>query len=211
MIDFLRGQLVHKEADYVVLDVHGVGYRLFCANPLTISHESGKEIMLFIHHHVREDAVILFGFQTREEQALFRRLLIVSGIGPRVALGILSYGRPETIIAAIFQEDINFLVKLPGIGRKTAQRIVLDLKDKLSDLPMSDLASTVGQIGGKTLASGTSGAGGMAWHEAKQALSALGYSDGEIDRIWPSVQQNANAGVSTDVLIKQALQALFKG
>jgi Holliday junction DNA helicase RuvA len=210
MIDFLRGQLVHREADYVVLDVHGVGYRLFCANPLAITQESGKEVMLFAHHHVREDAVILFGFQTREEQALFRRLLIVSGIGPRVALGILSYGRPETIITAIYQEDIDFLVKLPGIGRKTAQRIVLDLKDKLSDLPMTDLASAVGQSGTPTAAS-SSRSGGLAWHEAKQALSALGYSDAEIDRIWPSVQQNANAGVSTDVLIKQALQALFKG
>jgi Holliday junction DNA helicase RuvA len=210
MIDFLRGQLVHREADYVVLDVHGVGYRLFCANPLAITQESGKEVMLFAHHHVREDAVILFGFQTREEQALFRRLLIVSGIGPRVALGILSYGRPETIITAIYQEDIDFLVKLPGIGRKTAQRIVLDLKDKLSDLPMTDLASAVGQSGTTTAAS-SSRSGGLAWHEAKQALSALGYSDAEIDRIWPSVQQNANAGVSTDVLIKQALQALFKG
>jgi Holliday junction DNA helicase RuvA len=211
MIDFLRGQLVHREADYVVLDVHGVGYRLFCANPMAISQESGKEVTLFAHHHVREDAVILFGFQTREEQALFRRLLIVSGIGPRVALGMLSYGRPETIITAIYQEDIDFLVKLPGIGRKTAQRIVLDLKDKLSDLPMSGLISSLGQSESPAAAGGSSRSGGLAWHEAKQALSGLGYSDAEIDRIWPHVQQIANAGVSTDVLIKRALQALFKG
>jgi Holliday junction DNA helicase RuvA len=210
MIDFLRGHIVHREVDYIVLDVHGVGYRLFCANPLSILQESGKEIILFVHHNVREDAVTLFGFQTREEQTLFRRLLIVTGIGPRVALGILSYGRPEAIVSAIYQEDIDFLVKLPGIGRKTAQRIVLDLKDKLGDLPMLQ-ASTSGQSGIPAPAAGSSRSGGLAWQEAKMALAALGYSEAEIDRIWPNVQQNANNGVTTDVLIKQALQALFKG
>jgi Holliday junction DNA helicase RuvA len=210
MIDFLRGPIVHREADFLVLDVHGVGYRLFCANPLTIQQELGKDITLYVHHNVREDAVTLFGFQTREEQTLFRKLLIVSGVGPRVALGILSYGRPEAIISAIYQENIDFLVKLPGIGRKTAQRIVLDLKDKLVDLlNLPDMAA--GQISGAVPAGGSSRAGGVAWQEAKQALAALGYTDAEIDRIWPKVQQNANSGVTTDVLIKQALQALFKG
>jgi Holliday junction DNA helicase RuvA len=210
MIDFLRGHIVHREADYIVLDVNGVGYRLFCANPSAILQDSGKEITLFTHHNVREDAVTLFGFQTREEQTLFRRLLFVTGIGPRVALGILSYGRPEAIVSAIYQEDIDFLVKLPGIGRKTAQRIVLDLKDKLSDLPNLQFSAT-GQVSSPAAAAGSSHAGGLAWHEAKQALAALGYSEAEIDRIWPNVQQNANNGVTTDVLIKQALQALFKG
>jgi Holliday junction DNA helicase RuvA len=210
MIDFLRGHIVHREADYIVLDVHGVGYRLFCANPLMVFQESGKEITLFVHHNVREDAVTLFGFQTREEQTLFRRLLIVTGIGPRVALGILSFGRPEAIVSAIYQEDIDFLVKLPGIGRKTAQRIVLDLKDKLSDLPYLQ-TSSAGQGGSPAAAAGSSRSGGLAWQEAKQALAALGYSEAEIERIWPNVQQNANIGVTTDVLIKQALQALFKG
>lgn len=210
MIDFLRGHIVHREADYLVLDVHGVGYRLFCANPYAIQQEVGKEITLYAHHNVREDAVTLFGFQTREEQTLFRKLLIVTGIGPRVALGILSFGRPEAIVSAIYQEDIDFLVKLPGIGRKTAQRIVLDLKDKLADLlNLQDAA--VGQTSTSVTAGVSSRAGGVAWQEAKQALAALGYSDAEIDRIWPNVQQNANSGVTTDVLIKQALQELFKG
>lgn len=210
MIDFLRGHIVHREADYLVLDVHGVGYRLFCANPYAIQQEVGKEITLYAHHNVREDAVTLFGFQTREEQTLFRKLLIVSGIGPRVALGILSFGRPEAIVSAIYQEDIDFLVKLPGIGRKTAQRIVLDLKDKLADLQsLQDIA--VGQTVSAVTTGNSSRTGGIAWQEAKQALAALGYSDAEIERIWPNVQQNANSGVTTDVLIKQALQALFKG
>jgi Holliday junction DNA helicase RuvA len=208
MIDFLRGKLVYRESDYIVLDVSGVGYRLFCANPFAITADEGKELTLYAHHYVREDAAILFGFQTREAQALFRKLLVVSGIGPRVALGILSAGHPEAVVTAIYQEDINFLVKLPGIGRKTAQRIVLDLKDKLADLPMlqaaaSPISNTATAVGSRT--------GGIAWQEAKQALRALGYSEAEADRIWPAIQDSAAAGATADVLIKLGLQALFKG
>src|SRR5690606_1770683 len=92
MIDFLRGKVAHREPEYVVLDVHGVGYRVFCPNPYALADEG--ETTLYIHHHVREDAILLFGFPTREEQSLFRKLLEVSGIGPKVALGILSGGRP---------------------------------------------------------------------------------------------------------------------
>jgi Holliday junction DNA helicase RuvA len=208
MIDFIRGKLVYRESDYIVLDVSGVGYRLFCANPYAITADEGKELTLYTHHHVREDAAILYGFQTREEQALFRRLLFVSGIGPRVALGILSAGRPEAVVTAIYQEDINFLVKLPGIGRKTAQRIVLDLKDKLADLPMLQAAASPSSNRATAVSSRT---GGIAWQEAKQALQALGYSEAEADRIWPAIQESAAAGATADVLIKLGLQALFKG
>jgi Holliday junction DNA helicase RuvA len=208
MIDFLRGKLIYREADYIVLDVNGVGYRLFCPNPFAISADEGKELTLYAHHHVREDAAILFGFQSREEQALFRRLLVVTGIGPRVALGILSAGRPEAVVSAIYQEDINFLVKLPGIGRKTAQRIILDLKDKLADLPMLQTAASSSPNAAAAI---SSRAGGIAWQEAKQALQALGYSESETDRIWPAIQESAAAGATTDVLIKLGLQALFKG
>jgi Holliday junction DNA helicase RuvA len=209
MIDFLRGKLIYREADYVVLDVNGVGYRLFCANPFAISADEGKELTLYAHHHVREDAAILFGFQSREEQALFRRLLVVTGIGPRVALGILSAARPEAVVSAIYQEDINFLVKLPGIGKKTAQRIILDLKDKLADLPMLQTAASASP--NPAAAAVSSRAGGIAWQEARQALQALGYSEAETDRIWPAIQDSAAAGAATDVLIKLGLQALFKG
>jgi Holliday junction DNA helicase RuvA len=208
MIDFVRGKISYREADYVVLDVQGIGYRLFCANPLTIAHEDGKDITMYTHHHVREDAVTLFGFSSREEQALFRRLLIVTGIGPRVALGILSAGRPDAVVAAIYQENIDFLIKLPGIGRKTAQRIILDLKDKLADLPMLQPSASARSAVHNAV---SSRGGGFAWLEAKQALMALGYTEAETDRIWPAVQQSASTGAETDVLVKLALQALFKG
>lgn len=212
MIDFLRGRVAHLETDFVVLDVNGVGYRVFCANPYAIQAKEKDEATLFIHHHVREDAILLYGFETRGEQALFRRLLEVSGIGPKVAIGILSAGRPEELAGAIYQENVHFLMKLPGIGKKTAQRIILDLKDKLDDLPMSVSVQAAGKgaAGGTTV--GGLGAGGSAsWREAKEALMALGYSEAEADRVWPQVKEKVKEGDSADVLVKAALQALFRG
>lgn len=212
MIDFLRGIMVGLESDFVVLDVHGVGYRVFAANPFAVKAKESEEITLFIHQHVREDAILLFGFESREEQALFRRLIEVSGIGPRVAIGILSAGRPEEVVSAIYQENVSFLMKLPGIGKKTAQRMILDLKDKLADLPfsISEPAASGKQLGAAA-ATALSSAVNTPWQEAKEALLALGYTEAEADRVWPGVQRKADEGASVDVLVKLALQEFFKG
>lgn len=207
MIDFLRGMLAHREADYIVLDVNGVGYRVFCANPYAVFGDPEYPVTMYIHHQVREDAVLLFGFASREEQTLFRRLIEVNGIGPKVALGILSAGRPDAVVSAIYQENVTFLTKLPGIGKKTAQRIILDLKDKLSDLPFSPVTLQVtGGVMSVAVALDTSFG-----DEAKEALYALGYSEAEIARIWPAVQKQAGGSSSVDVVVKHALQILFKG
>jgi holliday junction DNA helicase RuvA len=205
MIDFIRGQLAHVETEYVVLDVQGVGYRLFCASPFGLYDKMGSTVTLFTHHAVREDAMLLYGFVSREEQALFRRLLEVSGIGPRVALGILSGGRPEAVAAAIQQEDVVFLTRLPGIGKKTAQRMILDLKDKLGGLPVAleAAAASTGAVQGSSA--------NAAWREAKEALRALGYKDAELDRAWPEVREKAKDSDGVDALMKLALQVLFKG
>jgi Holliday junction DNA helicase RuvA len=213
MIDFLRGFVVHREADYVVIDVHGVGYRVFCANPfaVAIAGKENEETTLYIHHHVREDAILLFGFASREEQWLFRRLIDVSGIGPKVAMGILSGGAPDAVIAAIQQEDVTFLTRLPGIGKKTAQRMILDLKDKLAGLPVS-AAAAVAVAGGAVATPTAPAAGGSgAWGEAKQALLALGYSEAEADRVGATVKSAAPEDASVDALLKLALQVLYKG
>ncbi|MFD2612592.1 Holliday junction branch migration protein RuvA [Paenibacillus gansuensis] len=211
MIDFLRGRLAHRETEYIVLDVQGVGYRVFCPNPFVFQPKAEEECTVFIHHSVREDAILLFGFQTREEQTLFRRLLDVSGIGPRVALGILSGGRPEAVVAAIQQENVTFLTKLPGIGKKTAQRMILDLKDKLSALPLAGWEASAGSDAA-IADSRLDYAGGHAWYEAKEALMALGYTDAETDRAWSSIRGQVDAETDgVDVLMKKALQALFAG
>jgi Holliday junction DNA helicase RuvA len=217
MIDFLRGKPVFVDTDYVVLDVRDVGYRVFCANPYSFAGKAEESVTLYIHHHVREDAVQLFGFATREEQSLFRKLLDVSGIGPRVAIGILSGGTPERIVRAIQDEDIAFLTRLPGIGRKTAQRIVLDLKDKLDGIagglvPAAGSAAAYGESVPDTSAvpAGTPVSVAAVWREAKEALMSLGYTEAETDRVWKDIRGKVQEDAGADALIKLALQALYQ-
>jgi len=207
MIDFLKGMVAHRESEYVVLDVRGVGYRVFCANPYAVQSKDKEEITLYIHYQVREDAHLLFGFQTREEQALFRLLLEVNGIGPKVAIGVMAGGRPEVIAAAIQQENISFLIKLPGIGRKTAQRMILDLKDKLGAI--SSEADTLFAVsrGADTLASSQ---GNNAWSEAKAALLALGYTEAEADSAGHAIKPKLHGDEAVDAVMKLALQALYQ-
>lgn len=213
MIDFLRGKPAFVDSDFVVLDVRDVGYRVFCPNPYAYAGKAETTVTLFIHHHVREDAITLFGFGSREEQALFRKLLDVTGIGPRVALGVLAGGTPERIVSAIQSDDLTFLTRLPGIGKKTAQRIVLDLKDKLDDigvaLPLGGADDGLGAIA--AAAEGGSAAGlTVAWREAKDALTALGYSDAEAERAWRDIKGKASPSDGADKLIKLALQSLYQ-
>lgn len=209
MIDYLHGKIVHIDAEYVVVDVRDVGYRVFTPNPYEFAGKD-EAVTIYIHHHVREDAILLYGFLSREQQTLFRKLLDVSGIGPRVALGILSAGRPETVVAAIQQENIGFLTKLPGIGKKTAQRMILDLKDKL--LGASDAVGLAAAGIVSELAVEDSGQGsGTAWQEARDALAALGYTAAELDAAWNKMKDSVMPEETVDTLMKRALQQLFKG
>lgn len=207
MIDFLRGKIALRETDYIVLDVHGVGYRVFCPNPYALPDKEAEELTMFIHYHVREDAHLLFGFGSREEQSLFRLLLEVTGIGPKVALGILSSGRPEAVTAAISQENIAYLTKLPGIGKKTAQRIILDLKDKLGAMP---IGYTEAAAAGHASIGGDASEGGSTWSQAKEGLMALGYTDAETARAWQQVKGKVKDSDSVEVIMKLALQALYQ-
>ncbi|MGG1938385.1 Holliday junction branch migration protein RuvA [Paenibacillus polymyxa] len=204
MIDFLRGSVAHLENEYVVLDVQGVGYRVFCPNPYAFAKTEGP-VVIYTHHHVREDAILLFGFATREEQQLFRKLIDVSGIGPRVALGILGGGTPAHVVTAIYQENITFLTKLPGIGKKTAQRMILDLKDKLDGIGALGMAT--GLFAEPVVDEGQ----GSYWSEAREALKALGYTDAELDKVWSKMKKDARPDDSADILMKRALQLLFAG
>ncbi|CAM2853364.1 Holliday junction branch migration protein RuvA [Paenibacillus sediminis] len=204
MIDFLRGQLVHYEAEYIVLDVNGVGYRVFCPNPFVFAKNEGI-VTVYTHHHVREDAILLFGFPTREEQRLFRKLIDVSGIGPRVALGILSGGTPTTVVNAIYQENITFLTKLPGIGKKTAQRMILDLKDKLDGIGEAVYQTGLFAEPSAIVESGS------AWTEARDALKALGYTETELDKVWHELKGSVSAEDTVDILMKKALKRLYVG
>ena len=140
MIGMLRGQLLRAEPDLVVLDVGGVGYQLRV--PLSTFYVLdqkglGTECVLEVHTHVRDDALELFGFQEAGEKQLFEKLIAVSGIGPRLALAILSGMPPADLSQAILNADVARLTRIPGVGKKTAERLVLELKDKMEGLGLA--------------------------------------------------------------------------
>jgi Holliday junction DNA helicase RuvA len=133
MIGYLKGQLLQKKPNMLLIDVHGVGYEVFI--PLTSFYElpgEGGEVSLRIHTHVREDALTLFGFHTQREKDLFLKLISISGIGPKLAIAILSGAQVEEIAQAISEGNLVRLTAIPGVGRKTAERLVLELKAQVT-------------------------------------------------------------------------------
>jgi Holliday junction DNA helicase RuvA len=208
MIEFLRGPVAYVETEYIVIDVHGVGYQVFCAHPHRFA--ATTEVTVYIHYNVREDAHLLYGFANREELQLFRQLLEVSGIGPKVALGVLAGGSPQEVLVAIQQENLAFLTRLPGIGKKTAQRMILDLKDRTKGMALgmagvalaSSVLSTEPAIGDGSR---------TVWNETKEALRGLGYSEAEWLRVRTLLEQQPVENESVDQMLKRALQWLYAG
>jgi Holliday junction DNA helicase RuvA len=167
----VRGCLVRKGPQEAVVDVGGVGYRV--AIPLSTFYrigEPGGEVTLLIHTHVREDALALFGFLTAAEQALFERLIAVSGVGPKLAVGILSGIEAPDLVAALRASDVARLTRIPGVGKKTAERLVLELKDKVQGLAATEEAAPAASPAG------------TAKEDLVSALLHLGYSRPEAER-----------------------------
>ncbi len=192
MIAELRGRLAHKHADRAVVDVGGVGYEvLISLNTFYRLPEVGSEVRVIVHTHVREDALLLFGFLDAEEKALFLLLTGVSGIGPRLAMNILS-GTPFTELrSALEDDDVARLVAIPGVGKKTAERMLVELRDKL---PRTRADA------GRTVAAGGVEA------EAVSALVNLGYRRNEAEKAATAV---ASAGASNlEDVIRGALKKL---
>lgn len=193
MIGYLNGKIKFIFGEEIILDVAGVGYRI-SVNPADL--EIGAAAEFFIHTAVREDAINLYGFKTREAFELFENLLTVSGIGAKSALAIVSKISVAEFAAAIVNQDLNALTKLPGVGKKSAQRILLELKDKFKDLPTNSLAQEFKPVQIKS----------SAFDEATDALSALGYTSAEIS----SILKRAPKNLSTEQLIKFALKELSR-
>ena len=143
MIAHIRGRLLSKHPNQVIVDCGGVGYQLAITVP-TFSGlpDEGSEVSLFVHTHVREDQIALFGFLKTDEKALFEKLIAVSGIGPKLAITVLSGMAAQDMIAAIRSNDLTKLTKIPGVGKKTAERMVLELKDKLDQFSTTE-ATTI--------------------------------------------------------------------
>lgn len=205
MIDFVEGTLSYLDSEYIVLETGGIGYRIFCPNPYQFVRYEGSKTRLHTHHHVREDAMLLYGFASRDERDLFRKLLDVNGIGPKGALAILAAATPEQIVMAVQQENVTYLTKFPGIGKKTAQRIILDLKDKLIGYTPSAILT----VAAGDLTAGANAASAL--NEAWEALIALGYSEGELQKIRNALSEEAKNGASVEKLIKQGLALLMRG
>jgi holliday junction DNA helicase RuvA len=196
MIGFLRGRLAAKHPPSLVVDVAGVGYEVEA--PMSTFYglpPVGVEVQLHTHLVVREDAHVLFGFGTERERSLFRELIKVSGVGPRIALAILSGISVDDFHRCVETDDAATLVRVPGIGRKTAERLVIEMRDRLKVLagPLT---------GGVPGAPAGSPASPQA--EAFSALVALGYKPAEVTRLLQKVDPSAS---STEEMIRHALRA----
>ncbi|MEW8033799.1 MAG: Holliday junction branch migration protein RuvA [Candidatus Thiodiazotropha endolucinida] len=198
MIGRLRGELVHKQAPHMLIDVNGVGYELEA--PLSTFFtlpEVGQAVTLFTHLAVREDAHVLYAFATESERTLFRSLLKVSGVGAKMALAILSGMSADEFGRCVEEEDVASLVRLPGIGRKTAQRLIVEMRDRLAKL--GDLTPAVSPSQG-----GLAANRGSASTDAVAALVALGYKPQEAGRMVKAVAEDE---MDSEGLIRAALQS----
>lgn len=200
MISHLRGRLLEKQPNRVTIDVQGVGYDVLV--PLSTFYglaDLGEEASLRIHTHVREDALLLYGFATRLELQLFERLISVSGIGPKLALAVLSGIEPNDLVTAIKQNDIARLTGIPGIGKKTAERIGLELKDKLAAFLPSEPA----------LAGGAATTSDSLRTDVLSALINLGYHRPLAERAADAAMKSSSAG-SFEQTLKLALRELAR-
>ena len=193
MIAHLRGRLIEKEPARVVIDTNGVGYEVFVPlSTFTAMPDIGGEVSLDIHTHVREDIMALYGFSSRQERRVFERLIAISGIGPKLAVTILSGGSIEGLVGAIRKGDLARLTAIPGVGKKTAERIVIELRDKLKDFAEGPAKSTVEM-------------------DVLSALENLGYphpvAEAALNRALDGQQETA----AFDVIFKRTLQILTKG
>jgi holliday junction DNA helicase RuvA len=194
MIGWLKGEVIDKQQPgKLVLNVSGVGYDVETSLPSFFEVEQvAGEVSLHIHTLVREDAFILYGFVSREERSLFRALIRVNGVGAKLAIAILSSIRPDEFVQCIRQENATLLTKLPGIGKKTAERLVVEMKDRLDSIGSFSNMPEVQQIVGHR-------------DEAIQALQALGYKPQEATQVIKALDDGQK---TCEQLIREALQSL---
>ncbi|NYE05175.1 Holliday junction DNA helicase RuvA [Bacillus niacini] len=203
MYEFIKGSLEFVCPEYIVIENNGIGYQISTPNPFIYSSKMNTNVTVFTYHYVREDLIALYGFETREEKKLFTKLLNVSGIGPKGALAILASGEVQQVVSAIENEDESYLIKFPGVGKKTARQMILDLKGKLQDIVPDYFPNLFNADTLPITALSTN----HAFEEAILALKALGYSDKEVKKISPELRKEQ---LSTDQYIKKALQRLLK-
>ena len=197
MIAYLKGQLIHKSPEHAVVNVNGVGYKVF--TPLSTYYslpKPGESVSLRIHTRVREDELKLFGFLTEEEQTIFEKLITINKVGPKLALGILSGMSPADLLKAITNNDAARLSAIPGVGKKTAERLAVEMKDKLSDLALEIEHQP-----------DPSSPGGL-YEDALSALVNLGYKKPQAEKALKSAYNTNGQDSLLEDLIKESLNNL---
>jgi Holliday junction DNA helicase RuvA len=190
MIAFMTGRVAARAANHALIEVGGIGYRLIMStSSLAALPAEGDEVTVHTYLHVREDELTLYGFESEQERELFEALIGVSGVGPKVALAVLSALKPDALRTAVARDDIVLLSSVPGVGKKTAQRMLIDLKDKL---------------GTPELGAGGGGGSSHAAIEARDALLSMGFSPAEV----AVAIRDVDPGVSVEQLLRAALKAL---
>lgn len=199
MFAYVKGVLESINENYIVIDVNGIGYKIFMPNSgINKLPEIGEIVKVHTYYYVREDNISLYGFNTQEELKMFELLISVSGIGTKSALAILSEISPSSFALSVISGDVTALVKIPGIGNKTAQRMILELKDKLkTEQAITKNSIKNADIGYSNNQNNIS--------EASSALQVLGYTKKEVDKVLSSNDFN---GLSIEDIIKEALKKL---
>ena len=205
MISYIRGELCDIEEQKAIVDVNGVGYGIYMPQQaLSLLPPMGQQVKIHTYLNIREDAMQLFGFQTKEDLNVFRLLIGVNGIGPKAGLNILSCLSPDELRFAVLSGDAKAISATPGIGKKTAEKLILELKDKLNIEDMLEHAAHGGDS--EDLASGTDTASNTMQAEAVQALTALGYGSAESLR---AVKKSSPECSSVEDILKEALKFLL--
>jgi len=198
VIGSVRGTLLDRGAAEVTVEVAGVGYRVAVSPTTAVSlGDVGDEVFCWTHHHQREDAQTLYGFATKDERACFEVLIGAHGVGPALALAILSIHSPIALARVVAEDDLGALCLVPGVGKKTAQRLLIDLKSRLSVPDLGDAPSTNGSAA-------PGGGGGSVRADVRDALAGLGYTDAEVREVMGELPDDGDAGS----LLKEALQRL---
>ncbi|MBX2895026.1 MAG: Holliday junction branch migration protein RuvA [Cyclobacteriaceae bacterium] len=193
MIAYLKGKLAHKEPTFVLLEVNGIGYQVSISLHTFSEIKDREDLTLLTYLHVREDAHILYGFASEAEKQMFQNLISVNGVGPNTALMVLSYLSPTDLKNAIVREDVATLQSVKGIGGKTAQRLVLELKDKLRKDQVDDTGKT--GLAHNTIR-----------HEALTALITLGIAKAAAEKSVDAILKKSGNTISLEELVKQALK-----
>jgi holliday junction DNA helicase RuvA len=195
MIAHLRGRILEKHPSHVILEAAGVGYEVTISVPsFSGLPAEGKEVSLYIHTHVREDTLALYGFLRREEKQLFERLIGVSGIGPKLAMTVLSGIAADTLVTALRGNDLPALTRIPGVGKKTAERMVLELRDKLDGLASAPVPPPVSRME----------------EDVVSALVNLGYQRSPAEHAAKRALENAGASASFEQVFRQTMSLMQK-